>query len=107
MHRAYGGEGVTPDDATEFRPGHRAQTVPAIKPLVPSSQDFVEKPGQGTGVARDAIVRIMPAKLLVELRLLLPKRAMPVRLAPQIDAPHRSAEAVVGRLLLDDPVALL
>src|SRR5262249_53572629 len=98
MHRAYGGQGGTQDDATEFRPGHRAQTVAAIKPLVPSSQDFVEEPGQSAGVAREPIVRIMPAKLLVELRRLLPKRPMPVRLAPPIDAPHRSAEAVVGRL---------
>src|SRR5262245_27329970 len=49
----------------------------------------------------------MPAKLLVELRLLLRKRPMPVGLAPRINAPHGSAEAVVRRLLLDDPVALL
>src|SRR5436189_137866 len=49
----------------------------------------------------------MPAKLLIELRLLLRKRPVPVRLAPRINAPHGSAEAVGCRLLLDDPVALL
>src|SRR6516165_426945 len=88
VHRTHWSQWVTTDDATEFRPSHRAQTVPAIKPLTPSSPNFMEKPGQGTGVTRDAIVRIMPAKLLVELRLLLPKRSMSVRLTPQINAPH-------------------
>src|SRR6516225_1508202 len=48
----------------------------------------------------------MPTKLLVELRLLLLKRPMPVRPAPRINAPHGAAEAVARRLLLDDPVAL-
>src|SRR5712675_1878577 len=48
----------------------------------------------------------MPAKLLIELRLLLRKRPVPVSLAPPINAPHGSAEAVVYRLLLDDPVTL-
>ena len=44
MHRAYGGQWVTLDEAPEFDPRHRAKTVPAIQPLGPSSQDFVEKP---------------------------------------------------------------
>jgi hypothetical protein len=49
----------------------------------------------------------MPAKLFTQLRLLLPKRQVPVSLAPRIDAPHGSTEAVVCSLLLDNPVALL
>ena len=88
VHCAHGGQRVTLDEVIESAPGHRAKTVPAVKPLVPAAQDFVEKTGQRSRVARDTVVRLMPTKLLVELRLLLPKRPMPVRLAPHISAPH-------------------
>ena len=67
---------------------YRAKTIPAIKPFVPSSPDFVEKPCQGSGVARESVVRIMPAKLRIELRLLLRKRPVPISLTPRINAPH-------------------
>ena len=98
---------MTPEDATELLPSQRAKTVAAVKPLVPPSPDFVEKSCQGSRVARDSIVGVMPAKLLIQLLLLLLNRQMPVCLTPRVNAPHCSAEAVGGCLLLDDPVTAL
>jgi hypothetical protein len=48
----------------------------------------------------------MAAYLLAQFLLLIANRLVPVMFAPEINAPHCSAETTVGRLAFDDPVAL-
>lgn len=78
--------------------------VAATEPLPPSDLDFILEPSQRSRVFRHAIVGVKSAQFLAQLLLLLPERPVPVDPTPRVDAPHRSAESIGGRLQFDDPV---
>ena len=93
-------------DDKELFPGQRTEVVAAVEPPPPTMLDLVKEPCLRCRVSRNPVVRIMSAKLLVELLVLCTDREKPIVSAPVVDTANRWCKAIPGGLKLDDPVLI-
>ena len=94
------------EESAEQSPVERTLAVATQEPLPPTTLDFVKKPGQRRPVPGDTVVRVVTAQLFIQFVLLLSERQVPIGLAPRVNAPHCSAEAIGGCLEFDNPVTV-
>jgi hypothetical protein len=77
-----------------------------MEPLAPEAPDFVDKAGERTRLAGEAVVGVVALELATQRRLLGRHRPVAVRSAPVTDVPQGTGETVLGRLALHYPTPL-
>lgn len=85
-------------------PREFALTIPAVKPLKPSTFDLVMKPTQRGMVSGDPVVRVVSMEFLTQLEMLLADGPMSIESTPKRNALHCTPEATRRGLTFDGPV---
>src|SRR5690348_1477751 len=95
---------MTLQQAIHPLPGDFAAAMTTAKPFPPEPDHSAAESGQRLRVARDPVVREVPAKLLTQRHVLLRYRVVSIPPAPVRDPRQSPAEAAPGRLALHHPV---
>jgi hypothetical protein len=74
-----------------------------MEPFAPDSPDALPKLAQPWAIAREAVVGIVTSEFAAQLLVLLRNRQVPVAATPFSNPFQTSAQALAGRLGLDNP----
>jgi hypothetical protein len=74
-----------------------------MEPFLPASSDPLIEFLQPKPITRDAVIGVVASNFLAQLPVLRHHRFMPMATTPLVDPFKPSAQALPGRLLLDDP----
>jgi hypothetical protein len=77
-----------------------------MKPLAPDLNDPLKEATESPVVSGNAVIPVVASELLSEHPLLAPELVMSMLPAPIRHTPQRTAQSILGRLLLDDPISL-